>query len=194
MRQQGHQIQRHKGWTCHSDSWLNGCWSEGFISLHKQSSLSGNFPVLSFQLRRWTPLSQAVSSTQDRGNRGSRELSFVYRGKSLLLKQAGVLRARWGSAGEGRSALQSLQWRPGSWTCDQGFAPLCPEAMRRSFEPTGCNNLLLEILHLESFYNRGYKENQESGMIMPNCYRLPGKDMKDFPIIWSFWGTFLRHF
>lgn len=52
---------------------LTECLLKVLVHLHKSSSLSGNFPVLSFQLRRrWTALSQAVSCTQDRGNGGSK--------------------------------------------------------------------------------------------------------------------------
>lgn len=61
---------------------------EVLFHLHESSSLSGNLLVLSFQLRRrWAALSQAVSCTQDSGNtEAAKELSFVYRDKSLLLK------------------------------------------------------------------------------------------------------------
>lgn len=55
---------------------------EVLFHLHESSSLSGNLLVLSFQLRRrWAPLSQAVSCTQDSGNRGSRGTVLCIQGQ-----------------------------------------------------------------------------------------------------------------
>lgn len=106
----------------------------------------------------------------------AKELSLVYRGKSLLMKQASVLRERWERAGELERAgepnnQQSLQGGPGSWMYDQGFSPLCSGDLK-FFETTGCSNSQLEMLHLDSFY----KKNQETGMIRQNCYRQLQKD------------------
>lgn len=63
---------------------------------HKSSSLFGNFPVLSFQLRKWTALSQAVSCTQDRGNTGSRGTDLCVP-EQVSPAEVGrcLLRARW---------------------------------------------------------------------------------------------------
>jgi len=95
-------------------------------------------------------------------------LSVVNRDKPLFLKQAGVLRARWGRAGEGRSAPRSLQWGHRSWKHEQRFfSPLCPGDLR-TCETAGCSNSGLEMFYLDSFYNGGYKENQGTGRTMPN--------------------------